>query len=71
MRYREIIEAPIGQFATAGDWDDPKGSFRRSNDADIEKSHLIIQNPKAVEKIRAKWARVPQKFNFWIEPRRR
>jgi hypothetical protein len=66
MRYRDLVEAPIDQYAAVGNWDDPSGSFRSSNRADIEKSHKIIQSPAAVNKIRLAWAKIPQKFNFWM-----
>ena len=66
MRYRDLTEAPIDQYAAVGDWDDPKGSFRSSNRADLERSHTIIHSSVAVQKIRSAWAKVPQKFNFWM-----
>lgn len=64
MRYHELLEAPIDQYAALGDWEDRKGSFNSSNSK--ETTDKIVGNPKAVAKIRNIWQRVPQTFNFYL-----
>ena len=64
MRYRELAEAPIDQYAGLGDWEDASGSFNSSNRNEVSKN--IINNPKAVSKVRDIWQKVPQTFNFYF-----
>lgn len=64
MRYHEIFEAPIDQYAALGDWEDRKGSFNSSNTKEV--SDKLVTNAKAVAKIRDIWQRVPQTFNFYM-----
>jgi hypothetical protein len=65
MRAYEILtEAPIGNFDLIGDFNQ-KGSFDKINNPD-DVSKTLVQNPKAVQKIKSLWERVPQTFNFYI-----
>jgi hypothetical protein len=56
---------PILTYSAIGNWNDINGSFRNSR-CDIEESHKIILNDKAVKKIKNKWNKVPYNFNFWF-----
>lgn len=53
----ELTEAPISDFSLMGDWDQ-RQSFHSAQD------RKLLQNPKAVEKIKAMWNKTDYDFNL-------
>jgi hypothetical protein len=53
-----LEEMPIANFQKVGNWD--KNSSYKDNE------RKLLNNPKAVEKIKAKWAKTPHNYNMYF-----
>ena len=58
MRWREISEAPLGDFAAYGDMDH-EGSFRPED-------MRAMRNPKWVKKVETAFSKTPYRFNVYL-----
>jgi hypothetical protein len=59
MLLLELMEAPIDDFNLYGDWS-RNSSFRHEQD------RKLLQNPKAVQKIKNMWSNTPVSFNIML-----
>ena len=59
---RLLTEAPIGDYSLIGNW----GDKEKSNSFHDPKDRKLVQNPKAIEKVRKKFGQTEYVLNFYF-----